>query len=183
MEANQPSWPRQWLMTDERIGNRLWEAIDRLPRGGGGIIFRHYSLESNQRALLGAKIAAVAEARGLVLAIAGSASLAEHLGAAIAHNPDESTRLPLSFPVHSEADAERTRRIGAALAFISPVFGTRSHPGSPALGHERTASLARQLGCPAIVLGGMDSAKFDMLEQAYPNLFHGFAGIDCWLDG
>ena len=170
-------------MTDERIGNRLWEALDRLPRGRGGIVFRHYSLESNQRALLGAKIAAVAEARQLVFAIAGSASLAEHLGAALAHNPDESSSLALSFPVHNEADAERTQKLGAALAFISPVFGTRSHPGSPALGRERAASLARQLSCPAILLGGMDQARFDALEQAYPNLFHGFAGIDCWLDG
>ena len=83
--------------------------------------------------------------------------------------------------MHNEADAERTRRIGAALAFVSPVFGTRSHPGSPALGHERAASLARRLNCPAIVLGGMDAFKFAALEQAYPNLFHGFAGIDCWL--
>ena len=168
-------------MTDERIGDRLWEAIDRLPAGDGGIVFRHYKLENSQRALLGSKIAAVAEARGLALAIAGSASLAEQLGATLAHNPDESSRLPLSLPVHNEADADRTRTIGAALAFISPVFGTRSHPGSSTLGHERAASLARQLGCPAILLGGMNAARFEALEQAYPNLFHGFAGIDCWL--
>jgi thiamine-phosphate pyrophosphorylase len=181
MAANQPSWPRQWLMTDERIGDGLWEAINRLPRGKGGIVFRHYSLEGHKRALLGAKIAALAEQRDLTLAIAGSTSLAEQLGAALAHNPDEPSCLPLSLPVHNDADSKRTRKLGAALAFISPVFGTRSHPGSPALGHERAASLALQLNCPAIVLGGMDPARFDALDQAYPDLFHGFAGIDCWL--
>jgi hypothetical protein len=29
----------------------------------------------------------------------------------------------------------------------------------------------------------MNAARFDKLELAYPGLFHGFAGIDCWLNG
>ena len=31
MTANQPPWPRDWLMTDERMGERLWEAIGPRP--------------------------------------------------------------------------------------------------------------------------------------------------------
>ena len=42
MAANQPPWPREWLMTDERMGDRLWEAIDGMPPGSG-VVFRHYA--------------------------------------------------------------------------------------------------------------------------------------------
>lgn len=183
MTANQPSWPRQWLMTDERIGERLWEAIDRLPIGNGGIVFRHYSLDSDERAILGASIAKAAAERELVLAVAGSALLAERLGAALFHNPDRPAGLPISLSIHDEAAAARARQLDAALAFVSPVYGTRSHPGAPSLGIDCAAMLARQLGCPAIALGGMNSERFDALEQAYPGQFYGFAGIDCWLSG
>ena len=48
MAANQPPG-RGWLMTDERMGERLWEAIDRLPSGSGGIVFRHYQSGSDER--------------------------------------------------------------------------------------------------------------------------------------
>ena len=50
MRARQPL-PRLWLMTDERQGDGLFDAIARLP-DGAGIVFRHYSLpESERRAL------------------------------------------------------------------------------------------------------------------------------------
>lgn len=183
MTANQPSWPRQWLMTDERIGDRLWEAIDRLPPANGGIVFRHYSLGSDERLALGSGIAQAASDRKLIFAVAGSAQIAAQLGAALLHNPDESTSLPISLPVHDEAEAARARKLGAALAFVSPVYRTRSHASAPSLGAPRAAMVARELNCPAIALGGMDAARFDALEQAYPGLFHGYAGIDCWLSG
>jgi thiamine-phosphate pyrophosphorylase len=183
MAANQPSWPRQWLMTDERIGERLWEAIDRLPAGHGGIVFRHYSLGRQERSKLGSRIAVAAAERELVLAIAGSHQLAQHLGGALIHNPNEQTPLPISLSVHDEVGAASARQLGAALAFISPVHGTRSHPGASPLGHNRAAALARLVNCQAIALGGMNPARFDELELAHPGLFHGFAGIDCWLDG
>ena len=183
MAANQPSWPRQWLMTDERIGERLWEAIDRLPFGNGGIVFRHYSLAGEERAKLGERIASAAAERKLVLAVAGGTLLAKRLDAALIHNPDRPAKLPISLSVHDESEAGKAHGLGAALAFVTPVHGTRSHPGAPSLGVERAARLARQFGGPAIALGGMNAARFDDLEQVYPGLFHGFAGIDCWLDG
>ena len=59
MTANQPQWPREWLMTDERIGDRLWEAIAALP-SGAGVVFRHYSLADRERRELGLALAAAA---------------------------------------------------------------------------------------------------------------------------
>jgi thiamine-phosphate pyrophosphorylase len=181
MAANQPSWPREWLMTDERFGDRLWEALDRLPRGRGGIVFRHYTLSGDERVKLGKSIATVADRRGLVLAVAGSVQLAERLGAALCHNPDAPTGLPISLSVHDENEAARANEIGPDLAFVSPVYGTRSHPGTASLGTGRAAALAELLRCSVIALGGMNPGRFGKLDATHPGLFHGFAGIDCWL--
>ena len=181
MAANQPSWPRRWLMTDERIGDRLWQAIDRLPAGDGGIVFRHHSLSDAERLQLGLKVAMAARERGLVLAVSRSPDLARELGAELHHNPAGDSSLPFSLAVHNEGEAENARLRGAVLAFISPVYETRSHADATALGPERAAELARLVECPAIVLGGMSEARFEELANAFPGRFHGYAGIDCWL--
>lgn len=164
-------------MTDERLGDRLWEAVDRLPEGGG-IIFRHYSLGQEKRLALGLRLAERSMERGLALGVAGSRRLAARLGAAVVHNPDEPGELPASMAVHDEAQARAAREAGAVLAFIAPVFATRSHPGRKPLGIERAAELMALAGCPAIALGGMDESRFRPLSE---RAFHGFAGIDCWL--
>ena len=181
MAANQPPWPREWLMTDERIGDRLWEAIEALPHGRGGIVFRHYSLDGRDRRQLGGRVAEAARRRGLVLAVAGSCRLAEELQAALIHNPDGRTPLPISMAVHDEAQAEAAKLASAALVFVGPVHATRSHPGTAHLSQLRAAKLAQAAGCPAIALGGMDAARFNELQAATSGSFHGFAGIDCWL--
>jgi thiamine-phosphate pyrophosphorylase len=177
MAANQPLWPWQWLMTDERLGDRLWEAADRLP-AGGGIIFRHYRLADSDRLALGLKVARLASERNLALGVAGSRRLAERLGASLVHNPDGPGDLPCSMAVHDEAEARAANQAGAVLAFIAPVYGTRSHPGRPPLGPERAVELASLVGCPVIALGGMNESRFLALRERG---FHGFAGIDCWL--
>lgn len=181
MAANQPEWPRYWLMTDERIGDRLWEAIGRLPTGKGGIVFRHYRLGDMERLALGRRLADAAKDRGLLLAVAGSRDLAEKLGSWLVHNPTERGALPFSAAVHDGQQALDARLAGAALAFVSPVRSTRSHPDRRPLGAARAAKLAAMCGCPAVALGGMNAARFDELESAFPGAFHGYAGIDCWL--
>jgi thiamine-phosphate pyrophosphorylase len=178
MAANQPPWPRNWLMTDERMGERLWEAIGRVPMDSGGIVFRHYSLDPAERLELGKRVAALAHERKLVLAVAGDSRLAARLGAQLVHNPSEPSELRFSMAVHDERDAHAARESGADLVFVSPVFPTRSHPGAPALGGDRAARLAEIAGCPAIALGGMSFGKFWTIGPA----FHGWAGIDAWLE-
>jgi thiamine-phosphate pyrophosphorylase len=182
MEANQPPWPREWLMTDERIGDRLWEAIDALPKGAG-VVFRHYATADEERAALARRVATACRDRGLLLAVAGSRALTNAVEAALMHNPDSGCELPLSLAVHDEAEARTARLSEAALVFIAPIFPTQSHPGAPALGMEKAAELAAMAGCPAIALGGMNTERFRQLELAHPGAFHGYAGIDCWLKG
>lgn len=178
MESRQRSWPREWLMTDERLGDRLWEAVARLP-DEGGIVFRHYSLGSPARGELALQVADAAARRGITLAVAADVDLARKVGAALVHNPvGEAGALPFSRAVHDVAEAEEARASGAALVFVSPVYPTRSHPGRKALGPEQAAVLARASDVPAIALGGMDAAKFALLEREG---FHGWAGIGAWL--
>ena len=181
MAANQPEWPRYWLMTDERIGDRLWQAIDRLPAGEGGIVFRHYGLPDTERLALGRRLADLAKRRRLLLAVAGGRDLAEMLGAALTHNPSERGSLPFSMAVHDEQQALAAKLTGAALAFVAPIHSTRSHPDRQPLGPARAAGLATICGCPSIALGGMNAARFEELESAFPGVFYGYAGIDCWL--
>ena len=177
MEARQTPWPRAWLMTDERLGDRLWEALANLPEGAGGVVFRHYSLGETERLALGREVAANADARGITLAVAGSNSLAEQLGAQLVHNPDTAGTLRMSLAVHDNAEATAAKNSGASLAFVSPVFPTLSHPDRGALGVDPAWALAELAGCPAIALGGMDAERF----RALGNRFYGYAGIDCWL--
>ena len=177
MEARQQSWPRTWLMTDERMGDRLWNAIARLPPGAG-VVFRHYSLAPAQRAQLAREIAQTARQRRIILAIAADVELAKAVGSELVHNPSSATDLPFSRSVHNIEEAAAARAAGAALVFVSPVYATRSHRGREPLGPERAAKIARAAGVPAIALGGVDAGNFPSLEQ---DGFYGWAGIDAWM--
>ncbi|MFN3435907.1 MAG: thiamine phosphate synthase, partial [Sphingomonas sp.] len=66
-------------------------------------------------------------------------------------------------------------RAGADAVFVSPVFATRSHPGSRPLGIARFGLMIRGLQTPVIALGGMNARKARALR---PMGIHGWAGID-----
>lgn len=171
-------WPTRWLMTDERMGDRLLGAIARLPHGSG-VVLRHYDRSAHERERLARQVARICRRRALVLAVAGDALIARRVGAALVHNPRGPTGLlPFSVTLHDEDDARAAATSRPALAFVSPVFPTRSHPGAPALGPARAAALARIGRTKAIALGGMDEARFAQMRAMG---FSGYAGIDCWL--
>ena len=179
MFARQTGWPHCWLMTDERMGDRLWAAIDRLPIGDGGVVVRHYQLGHAERTALAERIAGLCRRRGLMLAIARDEELARQLGAQLVHHPDViPDDLPFSRPVHSLAEAEQARIEGAALVFVSPLHATRSHPEAKPLTRDMAKKIVRAAGCPAIALGGMDARKF---VRAQKNGFYGWAAIDAWI--
>jgi thiamine-phosphate pyrophosphorylase len=164
-------------MTDERMGEALWHALARLPRGSG-VVFRHDTLPRPDRLRLGRKVSAVARRRGLVLAVAGDMRLAAMLNAALVHRPrSHPGGLPHSLPVHDVAQAIEARRSRADLVFVSPLFATRSHPDRAALGAKQGVSLARKSGAKAIALGGMNEKRWRPLRPH----FYGYAGIDCWI--
>lgn len=170
MHRRQPL-PRLWLMTDERQGEGLWQALERLPRGSG-IVFRHYGLPPAARKALFRQVKGVARGRRLLILAAG----AQALGADGTHGRRrmQGGRL-LSSPVHDLREIRAAERAGADLLFLSPVFATRSHPGAIALGRMRFAFLARQTRLPVIALGGMNERRARGLQGAY-----GWAAIDAW---
>lgn len=177
MKDRQQSWPRLWLMTDERMGDRLWDAIGRMPPGAG-IVFRHYSLSRPAREELARRIGSAIRKRRITLGIAGDVELAERLGAEIVHNPAAPTSVPFSRAVHSLEEVDSAKAEGAALVFVSPVYATSSHPGGEPLGPKRAAEIAGAAGLPAIALGGVNARNFPALKREG---FYGWAGIDAWL--
>lgn len=174
MRTRQPL-PRHWLFTDERLGDRLLHAVERLP-ANSGIVFRHYQLAGPERRRLFDEVRIVADNRSLLLLLAGPAEQARDWGAAGSHGRGRGAGLRTA-PVHNYVELRAAERNGADLVFLSPVFATRSHPGSKGMGVARFAWLARRTRLPVIALGGMDPARGQRLASfgAY-----GWAAIDAW---
>ncbi|WP_066798190.1 thiamine phosphate synthase [Sphingomonas soli] len=164
MPPRHPPLPTLWLMTDERMGDALWDALERLP-AGSGVVFRHYGLAPETRQQVFARVSRIARRRRLLLIRAGPGG--EH---------NQRTRT-LTASAHSRREAIAAIRAGARLIFVSPIFATRSHPGARPLGRSRLGLMTRGLGVPLVALGGMNARKARSLCQLG---MHGWAAIDAW---
>jgi thiamine-phosphate pyrophosphorylase len=173
MPRRHPFVPKLWLMTDERMGDALWAALERLPRGGG-VVFRHYSLGRAERVALFRKVTKVARRRHLLVLRAGPYALPGEDGT---HGVRGRGRGLVSRPVHNRAEAAVTVRAGADLVFLSPIFSTASHPAARTLGRVRAGLVMRGLKMPVVALGGMDARRAKSLSALG---FHGWAAIDAW---
>jgi thiamine-phosphate pyrophosphorylase len=156
-------------MTDERQGDALWAALERLPRGAG-VVFRHYG--AADRRPVYQRVRRVARRRGLVLVVAGEERLP---GADGVHNRRGAGLR--TGAAHWVAELRRRERDGTDMVFVSPVFATRSHPGGSGLGPVRFGLIARLARVPLIALGGMDAVRFRRLRGLGA---HGWAAIDAW---
>jgi thiamine-phosphate pyrophosphorylase len=168
--------PTFWLMTDERMGDSLFAAIEALPRGAG-IVFRHHATNLGERRALFELVARAARRKQLVLIRAGTERLGR--GEAGVHGNSRMVGFGLrTWPAHSRAEAIAGKRAGADILFVSPVYPTRSHPGTRRLGPLRAVGIGQGLGLKLIALGGMDSTRF---ARVHGLGFHGWAAIDAWL--
>ncbi|MEA3049444.1 MAG: thiamine-phosphate pyrophosphorylase [Sphingomonadales bacterium] len=163
--------PRLWLMTDERQGDSLWKALERLPPGAG-IVFRHYTLAPASRRALFARVREIARRRRLRLVVAGPPLP----GGDGVHNRRGAGLRTAS--AHNLRELRAAERAGADLVFLSPVYASASHPEARPLGADRFALLAHRARVPVIALGGMNEGRFRTLSGAY-----GWAGIDAWTPG
>jgi thiamine-phosphate pyrophosphorylase len=178
MDRRQPL-PRIWMMTDERQGDGLFDALDRLP-GGAGLVFRHYSLPEPERRDLFARIATQGRRKGLLLMLAGDQEQALEWGAAGAHGRFSGRPvkgLLRSMSVHDHDELNEAVNSGADFIFVSPVFATRSHPGAAPLGPKRFGAIVRQSRLPVIALGGVNEER---AEELIALGAHGWAAIDAW---
>ncbi|MBY0305628.1 MAG: thiamine phosphate synthase [Sphingomonas sp.] len=175
MRTRHPKIPTQWLMTDERMADGLWAALDRVPRGGG-IIFRHYSLDRQARRALFDDVRRIARRRRLTLLVAGNDGWG--WGSDGTHGRSARQRHGIkSWPAHNAREIIAGRRAGADMILVSPIFATRSHPGAAHLGIVRAAALAKLAPGRAIALGGVGPRQAKRLAQAG---FQGWAAIDAW---
>ncbi len=172
--ARRPGLPSLWLFTDTRRLPDPIPAARRLPKHIAGIVFRHD--DHPDRAAIGRALARICRSRRIALVVSGDVRLAAKLGAGV-HirggrwpGPIRRTGLVTS-SAHHPADLIRARRNGAALAFLSPVFPTASHPGEPTLGaarwtrHALHASLATSRAASLAIggLGGIDGRNIKRL--------------------
>jgi thiamine-phosphate pyrophosphorylase len=162
-------------MTDERQGERLWVALERLPRGAG-VVLRHYSLPDVERRILFRRVQKSCVRKRLMLVLAGDPRCARAWGASGWHGHGRRrTSLLRTASAHDLPEIRKAERAGAALAFLSPVYPTRSHPGARPLGRVRFGLIARHARLPVIALGGIDERRARQVPGAY-----GWAAIDAW---
>lgn len=176
MHTRHPRIPTIWLMTDERMGDRLWAALDQLPPGAG-VIFRHYGLSQTERCAMAAAVSRIARRRRLVLITAGDARLVRHSDGQHGRILKRTGGIK-TWPAHNTAEIIAGLRAKADRILISPVFATRSHAGVRPLGIVRAANLARRAKGRAIALGGIVPNQVKRLKQAG---FAGWAAIDAWM--
>jgi thiamine-phosphate pyrophosphorylase len=169
--------PALWLMTDERQGEGLWAALDRLPNGAG-VVFRHYRLAPAERRALFDRVRRIARRRRLMLVLAGSPPQARAWRADGSHGRSPHRAIGLrTAPAHDRREIVTASRAGADLIFVSPIFATRSHPGGRTLGRVRLGLMIRQAGVRSIALGGMDAPRARSLRHLG---LWGWAAIDAW---
>ena len=154
--------PERWLFTDERQGERLWDALQKLPRGSG-VVFRHY--DAPNRAELLRRVAEIAKRRRLFLVVAAPGGLPRPLVVRGQHmNRSRNLHRPVTASAHNFADLVRAERLDAQLAFLSPVFRTKSHTGARPLSAVRFGLMTRRARIPVAALGGITSARYRQLK-------------------
>lgn len=152
--------PPLWLFTDARRLPDPRPAVARLPRGLAGVVLRHDG--DPGRPALGRDLARLCRARRLQLVVAGDVRLAAGLRAGVHLRGGRwpgAARVPglLTSSAHSIPELRRAWRAGARLVFLSPLFPTASHPGTPALGPASWARMARAAPVAVAALGGVEA--------------------------
>lgn len=156
------------------------EAIARRLPAGAAVVFRAFGAADAEAR--GARLAAIARARKLILLIGADAALAQRLGAHGVHLPERlaqrARRLKAAHPgwivtaaAHSPAAARRALACGADAAVVSSAFASRSPSAGKPLGPLRLAILVRRAGGPVYALGGIDNEKARLLKDT------GLAGL------
>lgn len=169
--------PRIWLMTDERFGDDLLAAIQRLPTKSG-VIFRHYATKEPARRDLFRQILRICRKRGHVLLCAGDERQARNWHADGHHQRSPRCGKSVhSAAVHNATEIARAKVHSPDLLFLSPVYATNSHARQRPLGPLRFNQLAAMCrGAKVIALGGMNRQKAALMHRH----IYGWAAIDAF---
>ena len=80
----------------------------------------------------------------------------------------------LGASVHNISELEKANEVGVDYVFISPIKGTKSHPGVMPLSSKEIKKLMRATNIPAYFLGGLSR---DQMKDCEKLGAHGIAGI------
>jgi thiamine-phosphate pyrophosphorylase len=167
MPARQPKLPLLWLLSDARNDAALAGALARLP-AGSGFVFRHYHLDPVTRAARFRELADIARAHGHLVLLADGAAVVREWGADGAYAGAGQSRATEGLlhlaTAHDGAELAVAAKDRADGVFLSPVFATRSHPGTQPLGVHGFHVLAQQSPIPVIALGGMTAERARALD-------------------
>ncbi|RZA12071.1 MAG: thiamine phosphate synthase [Lysobacteraceae bacterium] len=155
--------PAIWLLSDAR-NDAVLETLLRQSRQRIGFVFRHYHLAPDARRARYRQLKQIADRRGHLTILSGSAAMAERWRAHGYYAParrltPKRTSLLAIATAHDIAEIAAANRAGADAVMLSPVFATRSHPGARGLGGLRFLLLARHAAMPVIALGGMNPER------------------------
>jgi thiamine-phosphate pyrophosphorylase len=123
--------PERWLIADARMGEDLWHAIRRLPRGSGVLLLRELTRTEHRR----------------LRQLGGLRCL-------------RVVTEPCATRVHNMRELRQSLLKRVPLILISPIHKTQSHPDWPPLSRMRAATLARLTDRRAIALGGMNQQRY-----------------------
>lgn len=164
-EANPggPVLPPLLFLTDPERTPRPWDQAERLPRGAG-VVLRWFGRTDSLE--VGARLAAVCRARGLVFLVGADAGLAEALAADGLHLPERDLaaapqsrrRCPtwiITAAAHSPEALEAASRAGLDAVLVSPVFASASPSAGAALGAETFQAWVEAACIAVYALGGI----------------------------
>ncbi len=163
--------PLALITDDERLPDPVAAALG-LPRGSLVVV---RARDASRRRELAAGLAMIARVRGLVMVVADDPELAVRVGADGVHFPERRAgeiaywraRRPswlISAAAHSLGACARAA--SADVVFLSPVFGTKSHPGRASLTPVRLRLIARLAPVRIYALGGIDAQNAARLAGA-----------------
>lgn len=167
------------LMTDdERLPDPL-PAVRALPWGSIVIV---RSREAGRRRALAFAVMKIAQAKRLIVLVAGDAAAARACGARGVHLPERRLGEAAAFrarngvlvsgAVHSFSALRHAKNLDAV--FLSPVFPTASHPDRAALWPWRANLMAQQSPVPVYALGGVTAKNAALLAEG---AFDGIAAV------
>lgn len=170
--------PAIWLISDLRNDAVLEEALASLP-DHSGFVFRHYHLKEKARRARYDELLSLCRDAGHLMVLSGDADTALAWGADGVYGPAEKLGagpgLLRLATVHDTCEVAMANRAKADGMFLSPVFPTRSHPGSACLGINEFRTIAALAESPVIALGGMNAER--AADLGWPR----WAGIDAFL--
>ncbi len=143
-----------WLFTDVARGGDLLAAVNALPKGLCGVVFRHDGVRA--RGALARMVWQICRIRRLAMVVAGEPLPFAGPGVHLRDGRGRRTAGLRTGSAHGVAALTRAFRNGADIVFLSPAFPTASHPGQPGLGALRWASGAQRHRGAVYALGGVD---------------------------